>query len=69
MIKLSPESATRWTMLAPDEWAQIDHHVTSCDLPETAARWLDLGQQSGFSSARELFEDPTGFYRVFRYDR
>ena len=59
----------RWTMLAPDEWAQIDHHVTSCDLPETAARWLDLGQQSGFSSGRELFEDPTGFYRLFRYDR
>jgi hypothetical protein len=60
---------TRWTMLTPDEWAQIDHHVTSCDLPETAAKWLDLGRQAGFSSARELFEDPTGFYRVFRYDR
>ena len=59
----------RWTMLTPDEWAQIDHHVTSCDLPETAAKWLDLGGLAGFSSAREVFEDPTGFYRMFRYDR
>ncbi len=59
----------RWTMLTPEEWAQIDHHVTTCDLPETKATWLDLGRQAGFSKARELFQDPTGFYRVFRYDR
>ena len=59
----------RWTMLTPEEWAQIDHHVTTCDLPETQATWLDLGRQAGFSKARELFQDPTGFYRVFRYDR
>jgi hypothetical protein len=59
----------RWTMLNPDEWAQIDHHVTTSDFPETQAGWLDLGLQAGFASAKELFEDPTGFYRVFRYDR
>ena len=59
----------RWTMLTADEWTQVNHHVTTCDLPETQTKWLDLGQQAGFSSARELFEDPTGFYRVFRYDR
>jgi hypothetical protein len=59
----------RWTMLTPGEWAQIDHHVTTCDLPETKATWLDLGRQAGFSKARELFQDPTCFYRVFRYDR
>ncbi len=58
-----------WTMLSPDEWAQIDHHVTTCDFPETAAGWLDLGRQAGFSKAQELFLDPTGFYRLFRYDR
>lgn len=58
----------RWTMLTPDEWAQIDHHVTTSDFPETQATWLDLGQQAGFANARELFRDPTGFYRVFRYD-
>jgi hypothetical protein len=58
----------RWTMLNPDEWAQIDHHVTTSDLPETQAGWLDLGRQAGFAGARQLFEDPTVFYRVFRYD-
>ena len=59
----------RWIMLTPEEWAQIDHHVTTCDLPETQATWLDLGRQAEFSQARELFQDPTGFYRVYRYDR
>lgn len=58
----------RWTMLNPEEWAQIDHHVTTSDLPETQEVWLDLGRQAGFASARQLFEDPTGFYRLFRYD-
>lgn len=58
-----------WTMLTPEEWAQIDHHVTSCDFPETSAGWLELGRKAGFSEAREIFLDPTGFYRVFRYDR
>jgi hypothetical protein len=55
-------------MLNPDEWAQIDHHVTTSDFPETREGWLDLGRQAGFAGARQLFEDPTGFYRVFRYD-
>jgi hypothetical protein len=55
--------------LSPTEWAQIDHHVTTCDFPETAAGWLDLGRKAGFSRAQELFLDPTGFYRLFRYDR
>lgn len=58
-----------WTMLSPEEWAQIDHHVTNCDLPETTAEWLDLGRQAGFSQARQLFLDPTGFYGLYRYDR
>jgi hypothetical protein len=58
-----------WTMLTDEEWAQIDHHVTTCDFPETAGTWLDLGGKAGFSAARELFLDPSGFYRVFRYDR
>lgn len=59
----------RWTILTADEWTQVNHHVTTCDLPETQAKWLDLGRQAGFSSAHELFEDPTRFCRVFRYDR
>jgi hypothetical protein len=58
-----------WTFLAPEEWAQIDHHVTTCDLPESAATWLKLGGKAGFSSARQVFLDQTGFYGLYRYDR
>lgn len=58
-----------WTMLSAEEWAQIDHHVIACDFPETTAGWLDLGRDAGFAQSQELFVDPTGFYRLFRYDR
>ncbi len=58
-----------WKMLTAEEWAQVDNHVTTCDFPETAAEWLDLGRKAGFSTARELFADPSGFYQIFRYDR
>jgi hypothetical protein len=58
-----------WTTLTAEEWAQVDHHVTTCDFPETAGTWLDLSRKAGFSVAREVFLDPSGFYRVFRYDR
>jgi methyltransferase family protein len=58
-----------WTFLAPDEWAQIDHHVTTCDLPATAATWIALGREAGFAEARQVYLDPTGFYGLYRYDR
>jgi SAM-dependent methyltransferase len=58
-----------WTMLTDEEWAQIDHHCTTCDLPETAAGWLALGREAGFAAARQIFLDPTGFYGLYRYDR
>ena len=54
-----------WTALTPDEWAQIEHHVVTCDFPETAAGWLDIGRQAGFAKATQLFDDPTNFYRVY----
>lgn len=57
-----------WPFLSDDEWAQIDHHVTSSDYPETSAIWLALGREAGFGQAREVFCDRTGFYRVYRYD-
>jgi hypothetical protein len=57
-----------WTFLTQEEWEQIDHHVTTCDFPESTATWLDLGGRAGFSAAREIFCDPTGFYRIYRYD-
>ncbi len=57
-----------WTFLSAEEWAQIDHHVTTCDYPETSATWCKLGREAGFSNAREIFCDPTGFYRIYRYE-
>jgi hypothetical protein len=57
-----------WTMLTPVEWGQIEHHVRSCDLPETSVAWLSLGREAGFAKARQLFVDPTDFYRLYRYD-
>jgi hypothetical protein len=57
-----------WTFMTKEEWEQIDHHVTTCDFPESAATWLDLGRKAGFTATRQVFGDPTGFYRVYRYD-
>jgi hypothetical protein len=57
-----------WNFMTEDEWNQIDHHVATCDYPENAANWLELGREAGFSDTREIFCDPTGFYRIYRYD-
>jgi Methyltransferase domain len=57
-----------WSFLTDDEWAQIDHHVATCDDPETSAKWCALGREVGFSAAREIFCDRTGFYRMYRYE-
>jgi hypothetical protein len=48
-----------WPFLSKDEWEQIDHHNTTCDFPES--------RKAGLSAARQIFADPTGFYRVYRY--
>jgi hypothetical protein len=58
-----------WSFLTPEEWTQIYHHVSTCDLPETAAAWLGLGRKAGFAFARQVFVDPTGFYGLYRYER
>jgi hypothetical protein len=57
-----------WTALSADEWGQIEHHVVRCDFPETSAGWLDIGRKAGFAKAEQLFDDPTNFYRVYRFD-
>jgi SAM-dependent methyltransferase len=57
-----------WPFLTGEEWQQIDHHVTTCDFPESEAVWLDLGCEAGFSKASVVFRDPTGFYNIYRYD-
>jgi len=50
-----------WSVLTPAEWHEIWHHVTTCDFPETATGWCDLGRQAGFGDARQVFVDPTDF--------
>jgi len=57
-----------WSVLTPAEWDQIWHHVATCDFPETAAVWCGLGRQAGFAEARQVFVDPTDFFRLFRFD-
>jgi len=57
-----------WNVLTPSEWEQIWHHVTTCDFPETAAVWCELGRKAGFGQARQVFRDPTDFFRLFRFD-
>ena len=37
-----------WRVLTLAERDQVCHHVTTCDLPETAAVWCDLGREAGF---------------------
>jgi hypothetical protein len=57
-----------WNVLTPAEWNQIWHHVTTCDFPETAAVWSELGRKAGFAHARQVFVDPTDFFRMFRFE-
>jgi 2-polyprenyl-3-methyl-5-hydroxy-6-metoxy-1,4-benzoquinol methylase len=57
-----------WSVLTPAEWAQIWQHVSTCDFPETAAAWCELGREAGFREARQIFVDPTDFFQLFRFD-
>ena len=57
-----------WSVLTPPEWKQIWQHVSTCDFPETAAVWCELGRNAGFREARQIFVDPTDFFRLFRFD-
>jgi SAM-dependent methyltransferase len=57
-----------WKALTPAKWDQLWQHVTTCDFPETAAVWCELGREAGFAQARQIFLDPTDFFRLFRFD-
>jgi hypothetical protein len=41
-------------------------NVTTCDFPEAADIWCELGREADFGEAREVFVDPTDFFRLFR---
>jgi SAM-dependent methyltransferase len=57
-----------WDYLSEPEWEQIWEHVSTCDFPESAAGWVEIGRAAGFSSGCPLFTDPTDLYRLFRFD-
>jgi len=57
-----------WKVLSETEWDQIWEHVSTCDFPESAAGWLEIGRMAGFGSGRQLFTDRTDLYRLFRFD-
>lgn len=57
-----------WDYLSEPEWMQIWDPVSICDFPESAADWLEIGRAAGFSSGRQIYTDPTNFYRLFRFD-
>jgi ubiquinone/menaquinone biosynthesis C-methylase UbiE len=57
-----------WSVLTPPEWDQIWDHVATCDFPETPAVWCELGRKAGFAEARQVFVDPTDFFRLFRFE-
>jgi ubiquinone/menaquinone biosynthesis C-methylase UbiE len=69
MKRFARVNQAAWTFRAPEEWEQIYHHVSTCDLPETAQTWMSLGREAGFAEARQIYLDPTGFYGLYRYDR
>jgi SAM-dependent methyltransferase len=57
-----------WHYLSEPEWGQIWDHVSTCDFPESAADWLEIGRAAGFGSGRRIFSDPTDLYHLFRFD-
>jgi ubiquinone/menaquinone biosynthesis C-methylase UbiE len=56
-----------WSALTAEEWQSILAHVTHCDFPETAARWMAMGREAGFAEAEERFTAPTGLYSLFAF--
>jgi SAM-dependent methyltransferase len=68
LVRFRRTNEPLWSVLTPAEWDQIEQHVTACDFPETADVWCELGREAGFRDAREVFVDPTNFYRLFRYE-
>ncbi len=57
-----------WTGLTPEELDIVFDHVKKSDLPEQPSDWISLGRQAGFSTAEEVYTDPSGLYTVFKYE-
>lgn len=59
---------SNWPKLSALDWREISTHVTTCDFPEEASSWLDLGLSAGFSKATRLFVSAPHFSDLFRFD-
>ena len=63
----------RVAIVSPGELAHPEELLREADrlfyrFPETAAVWSDLGRKAAFAQARQVFVDPTDFFRLFRFD-
>jgi hypothetical protein len=68
MTRFSQVNQKEWSTLTDEEWQQVEHHTITCDLPETAQTWLELGTQAGFAHSSQVYRNPTDFFRLYRYD-
>jgi len=62
-----PVIIERWASLTAQELRDIWDHIRLNDLPELAQTWIGFGREAGFSDAQQVFSDPSGLYRMFRY--
>jgi Methyltransferase domain len=67
LARFAAVSEPLWRALTAEEWRNIVDHVTRCDFPETAARWLAMGREAGFADAEERFVAPTELYSIFAF--
>jgi len=59
---------TAWRQLGETDWRDVSTHVTTCDFPEEAPAWIDLGLAAGFSKGKRLFVSEPHFSDLFRFD-
>lgn len=68
---LQPALKAEWVpALSTPDFDHMWSHIETCDHPETAQDWLNLGQTAGFERAENLFAMPkTQFCYLFRFEK
>lgn len=61
--RLRPE----WSKVTDEEFAAFESHCRKSDYAETAATWIALGRNAGFTRAEELLTAPNQLARVYLY--
>ena len=56
-----------WTAYTEAEWDYVTAHVHSSDFPETDGVWRQLGRDAGFSRVDEIYQSPTGLFRLYSF--